>query len=190
MSRFVFIDETWVSTNMSRRHGRGRKGLRLVSSVPHGHWNTTTFVAALRSEVSYRFQLGSTHRSPRNPLREKSLLHVGRATSKWNAYHCSDGGRRRHQWTGPHGVWVWRACANAEDWRYRGVGQPAFRQGGRRTGGDRGAVRGWFSPVYSPSVARLACRKVESIAYFGQWNCVDRAVNWRTARPAFSLGDN
>jgi transposase len=46
----VFIDETWASTNMSRRYGRSLKGRRLISAVPHGHWKTTTFVAALRSE--------------------------------------------------------------------------------------------------------------------------------------------
>lgn len=46
----MFIDETWASTNMSRRYGRSLKGQRLISAVPHGHWKTTTFVAALRSE--------------------------------------------------------------------------------------------------------------------------------------------
>lgn len=46
----MFIDETWASTNMSRRYGRSLKGRRLISAVPHGHWKTTTFVAALRSE--------------------------------------------------------------------------------------------------------------------------------------------
>ena len=44
----VFIDETWASTNMARRYGRSRRGQRLVCPVPHGHWKTTTFVAALR----------------------------------------------------------------------------------------------------------------------------------------------
>jgi transposase len=46
--RLVFIDETWASTNMARRHGRCRRGERLRSGVPHGHWKTTTFVAGLR----------------------------------------------------------------------------------------------------------------------------------------------
>ena len=46
--RLVFIDETWASTNMARRHGRCRRGERLRSSVPHGHWKTTTLVAGLR----------------------------------------------------------------------------------------------------------------------------------------------
>jgi transposase len=44
----VFIDETSASTNMTRRYGRGTRGERLVCKVPHGHWNTSTFVAALR----------------------------------------------------------------------------------------------------------------------------------------------
>lgn len=47
--RLVFIDETWASTNMARRHGRCRRGKRLRVGVPHGHWKTTTFVAGLRS---------------------------------------------------------------------------------------------------------------------------------------------
>jgi len=46
--RLVFIDETWASTNMARRHGRCRRGERLRSGVPHGHWKTTTLVAGLR----------------------------------------------------------------------------------------------------------------------------------------------
>ena len=45
--RLVFIDETWASTNMARTHGRCRRGERLRASIPHGHWKTTTCVAAL-----------------------------------------------------------------------------------------------------------------------------------------------
>jgi transposase len=33
---------------MTRTHGRCAQGERLVMDVPHGHWKTTTFVAALR----------------------------------------------------------------------------------------------------------------------------------------------
>jgi len=43
----VFIDETWASTNMARRHGRCARGERLRVGVPHGHWKTTTFIGAL-----------------------------------------------------------------------------------------------------------------------------------------------
>jgi transposase len=46
--RLVFIDETWASTNMARRHGRAPKGKRLRAGIPQGHWKTTTFVAGLR----------------------------------------------------------------------------------------------------------------------------------------------
>lgn len=49
-NRLVFVDETWASTNMARTHGRCPKGERLVAAVPHGHWKTTTFVAALRAD--------------------------------------------------------------------------------------------------------------------------------------------
>ena len=44
----VFIDETAVTTKMVRHHGRSPRGERLVSNVPHGHWKTLTFIAALR----------------------------------------------------------------------------------------------------------------------------------------------
>jgi transposase len=46
---YVFIDETWASTNMTRTHGRCPQGQRLVMDVPHGHWKTTTFVVGLRT---------------------------------------------------------------------------------------------------------------------------------------------
>ena len=48
--RLVFIDETWVTTNMTRRYGRARRGQRLVANVPHGRWKTSTFLAALRHD--------------------------------------------------------------------------------------------------------------------------------------------
>lgn len=49
-ARLVFLDETGLSTNMTRRYGRAQKGKRCVDKVPHGHWHTNTFVAALRSD--------------------------------------------------------------------------------------------------------------------------------------------
>jgi transposase len=45
----VFLDETWASTNMTRRYGRSPRGQRLILPVPHGHWKTTTFLAGLRT---------------------------------------------------------------------------------------------------------------------------------------------
>ena len=48
LKRLVFIDETGAATNMARRYGRCPRGERLISSIPWGHWKTTTFVAALR----------------------------------------------------------------------------------------------------------------------------------------------
>ena len=46
----MFLDETWATTNMARRYGRAPRGQRVVDAVPHGHWRTTTVVAALRAE--------------------------------------------------------------------------------------------------------------------------------------------
>jgi len=49
-SRLVFIDETWAKTNMTRTHGRARRGERLVAKAPRGRWRTLTFLAALRHD--------------------------------------------------------------------------------------------------------------------------------------------
>jgi transposase len=49
-SRLVFIDETWVKTNMAPLRGWGPRGQRLEALVPHGHWKTLTFIAALRRD--------------------------------------------------------------------------------------------------------------------------------------------
>ena len=48
VEKLVFIDETWISTSMTRRYGRAPRGQRCLDSAPHGHWETTTFVGALR----------------------------------------------------------------------------------------------------------------------------------------------
>jgi transposase len=46
----VFIDESGARTNLVRQYGRCLRGRRLVSYAPHGHWKTTTFIAALRQD--------------------------------------------------------------------------------------------------------------------------------------------
>jgi transposase len=50
ISQLVFIDETWATTTMTRLRGRSKIGQRLIGKTPHGHWKTTTFVAALRCD--------------------------------------------------------------------------------------------------------------------------------------------
>lgn len=47
--RLAFIGETEASTKMARRYGRSPCGQCCVAAIPHGHWNTTTFVGALRA---------------------------------------------------------------------------------------------------------------------------------------------
>ncbi len=49
-SRLVFIDETWVKTNMAPLRGWAPRGQRLDAKVPYGHWKTLTFIAALRHD--------------------------------------------------------------------------------------------------------------------------------------------
>ena len=48
--RLVFVDETATTTKMTRLRGRARRHLRLTARAPFGHWNTQTFVAALRCD--------------------------------------------------------------------------------------------------------------------------------------------
>ena len=35
---------------MARRYGRAPRGERVIGSVPHGHWMTSTFIAGLRHD--------------------------------------------------------------------------------------------------------------------------------------------
>ncbi len=49
-ARLVFIDEMWAKTNMTRTRGWWQRGQPLVAKVPHGHWKTMTFLAALRHD--------------------------------------------------------------------------------------------------------------------------------------------
>ena len=44
----MFLDESGVATDLLRRYGRSRRGTRVHDHAPHHHWQTSTFVAALR----------------------------------------------------------------------------------------------------------------------------------------------
>jgi hypothetical protein len=46
--RLVFIDETATNTKLTRLRGRAPVGERLPGAVPFGHWQSQTFIAALR----------------------------------------------------------------------------------------------------------------------------------------------
>jgi hypothetical protein len=45
--RLIFIDESGLSTKMARLRGWAPKGERRRAAIPHGHWNTVTFVGGL-----------------------------------------------------------------------------------------------------------------------------------------------
>ena len=51
-ARLVFIDETWVKTNMAPLRGWSARGTRLKGDAPFGHWNTTTFLASLGEQAT------------------------------------------------------------------------------------------------------------------------------------------
>lgn len=46
--RLVFVDESGANTKMTRLGGRALVGQRLTAHVPHGHYQTTTLVCAVR----------------------------------------------------------------------------------------------------------------------------------------------
>jgi hypothetical protein len=46
--RLAFIDETSTTTKLTRLRGRAMKGERLPGAAPFGHWQSQTFIAALR----------------------------------------------------------------------------------------------------------------------------------------------
>ena len=50
LPRIGFIDETSLKTNMAKTTGWFPKGERLIDHAPFGHWNTQTFIAALRHD--------------------------------------------------------------------------------------------------------------------------------------------
>jgi len=47
-ARLVFIDETGLNTKLARLYGRCPHAARCLGVVPHGHWQSSTFLAALR----------------------------------------------------------------------------------------------------------------------------------------------
>jgi transposase len=47
-ARYVFIDESGITTDLLRRYARSPRGTRISDHTPCGHWQTHTVVAALR----------------------------------------------------------------------------------------------------------------------------------------------
>ena len=50
LSKLVFLDETGVKTNMTRRYGRAPRGCRVVDKAPGGYWGSTTVLGAMRAD--------------------------------------------------------------------------------------------------------------------------------------------
>jgi transposase len=48
LARWVFLDESGVTTDLIRRYGRSLRGQRLIDHAPFGRWQTHTILAALR----------------------------------------------------------------------------------------------------------------------------------------------
>jgi transposase len=51
IERLFFIDKCGTNTKMARTRGRSKRGQRCRAAIPHGHWKTTTLVAALTTSV-------------------------------------------------------------------------------------------------------------------------------------------
>jgi transposase len=50
LGRLVFVDETFANTQHTRRYGYAPRGKPCVGAVPHGHYKSLTFTAALRAD--------------------------------------------------------------------------------------------------------------------------------------------
>ena len=50
MPHLVFIDETGITTRMTRLRGRSLRGRRLRARAPYAKWGTQTFIAGLRAD--------------------------------------------------------------------------------------------------------------------------------------------
>ena len=46
--RLIFLDESGLKTNMTRRYGRAHGGKRCLDSAPCGHWGTVTILSSIR----------------------------------------------------------------------------------------------------------------------------------------------
>ena len=74
--RLVFVDETWIKTNMAPLRGWAKKGKRLKGYAPHGHWRTMTFLAGLRTDglsAPYVFD---------GPINSRCFQGLGRAAAR------------------------------------------------------------------------------------------------------------
>ena len=47
-ARYVFVDESGITTDLLRRYARSLRGTRISDHTPCGHWETHTVVAGLR----------------------------------------------------------------------------------------------------------------------------------------------
>jgi len=47
-AKMIFLDESGVTTEMTRRYGRTTGGQRVDEGVPAGHWKTLTILGAIR----------------------------------------------------------------------------------------------------------------------------------------------
>lgn len=50
LPRIRFINETSLKTNMAKTTGWSGNGAGLIDHTPFGHWNTQTFIAAMRHD--------------------------------------------------------------------------------------------------------------------------------------------
>jgi len=100
--QLVFIDETWIKTNMTPLRGWGPKGKRLRAFAPHGHWLTLTFPGALRCDGLILTALISD-------LRRDSIF--GDAVIQWREEDS------RHAFSGDvaDGLFGWRASASCQE---------------------------------------------------------------------------
>lgn len=48
LNRLIFLDESGITTTMTRLYGRAPAGQRVVEATPQSHWNVVTLIGGLR----------------------------------------------------------------------------------------------------------------------------------------------
>ncbi|TVS04696.1 MAG: hypothetical protein EA407_03820 [Rhodobacteraceae bacterium] len=87
LTRIGFIDETSLKTNMAKSTGWSAKGARLIDHAPFGHWNTQTFIAALRHDRPDPWVIDGAMNRIRHCARANgaSMAHCSSFTSRPNS---------------------------------------------------------------------------------------------------------
>lgn len=90
----MFIDKTWIKTNMAPLRGWGPRGKRLRGFAPHGHWRTLTFLPPYSPDLNPIEQafakIKHWMRIARKRTIEDTWRHIGHLVSTIRPTECAN----------------------------------------------------------------------------------------------------